>query len=304
MSRNKRQEGPQEKRDPAFPVREESELMDFLLRTLPHKNRDNIKTLLRCRQVLVDGAPVTRFDHRLLSGQVVTVTRNRSSKSKELRGLTLVYEDNDLLVVNKHAGILSVATPGKKETVTAYSLLYTHVKMNDPAGKIFIVHRLDRDTSGLMLFARSARVQKILQQNWDEIILERTYAAVCEGIVDPPGGEISSYLREEGALRMVSDQRPGSGRWAVTRYQTLRTGNHFSLLKVTLRTGRKNQIRVHLQDIGHPVAGDKKYGSVMNPVGRLALHAMTLVFRHPVTGTVLRFETPVPRKFFHALKQA
>ncbi len=287
---------------PVFPVREEKELMSFLLGQMPHKNRDNIKTFLKCRQVLVDGTPVSQYNYMLQPGQEVSVSRNKTSPSRDFRGITLVYEDNDLVVINKHAGILSVASRGKKEDVTAYSLLYDHIKRNNPASKIFIVHRLDRDTSGLMLFAKHAGIQKILQRNWDSMILERVYGALVEGVVTPPEGEISSYLRQDRAMHMVSDHEPGSGRWAVTYYQTLRAGKDYSLLKVTLKTGRKNQIRVHMQDIGHPVAGDKKYGSVANPIGRLGLHAMILAFRHPVTGAEMRFETPVPRKFHYALK--
>jgi 23S rRNA pseudouridine1911/1915/1917 synthase len=287
--------------DPSFSVTEGQELMIFLLARMPHKNRDNIKTFLRNRQVLVDENPVTQFNYALQPGQTVTVTRNKIGPAKDYRGISILYEDNDLIVINKHAGILSVATRSK-EKFTAYSLLYDHVKTNNPVAKIFVVHRLDRDTSGVMLFAKSAKVQKMLQKSWNDIILERVYVALAEGLVEPPKGQISSYLREDKYMRVISSMEPGSGQWAVTDYSTIRSDENYSLLEMSLRTGRKNQIRVHLQDIGHPIVGDKKYGSSQNPVARMGLHALSIAFLHPVLQKELRFETTIPRKFFLVFK--
>jgi 23S rRNA pseudouridine1911/1915/1917 synthase len=284
------------KPDPAFKVGEAIELMKFLIEQLPQKNRDNIKTLLRDNQVLVDGDPVSQYNFQLRPGSLVSITRNKIAKKKTYRGISIIYEDNDLIVIDKHAGILSVATDSK-EKFTAYSILYDHVKRKDPDNKIFIVHRLDRETSGLMMFARSARVQKILQENWNDIISERVYVAVVEGAVNPPSGEISSYLRENRNMVVFSSQEGDDGKYAVTHYETIRSGAVFTLLKMVLRTGRKNQIRVHLHDIGHPIVGDKKYGSKINPISRLALHAQVLAFMHPSTRRELRFETSIPRKF-------
>jgi len=286
--------------EPEFKVEEPCELMPFLMAAMPYKNRDNIKSYLRNRQVLVDDTPVSRFDHPLNPGQVVTISRDKISPAKTYRGISILYEDNDLIVIDKHAGLLSVAT-NNKEKITAYSLLYDHVKKNNPEGKIFIVHRLDRETSGLLIFSKSARIQKILQKSWNEIILERSYVALAEGIVEPPSGEISSYLKESSSRVVYSSKVAGDGQWSVTHYETLKQVKGYSVLKLTLRTGRKNQIRVHLGDIGHPVAGDKKYGAVTNPLGRLGLHAYILNFRHPVTGKEMRFELPVPRKFHEVI---
>lgn len=291
-----------EKSDPSFVVKEECVLLHFLIDQMPHKNRDNIKTFLRDQQVLVDDQPVTLFNYPLKPGQVVRITRNKIvNKGKSYRGITIVYEDNDLIVIDKHAGVLSVSTEGK-ESFTAYSLLYSHVKNNNPEGKIFVVHRLDRDTSGLLVFAKSAQVQKKLQKSWNELVLERGYIALVEGVVDPPEGEISSYLRENKNRLVYSSDEPGDGKWAVTKYRTIKTNEVYSLLQMTLRTGRKNQIRVHLSDIGHPVTGDKKYGSQVIPIGRMGLHARTLSFIHPVNGRVLNFTTAVPRKFYLVFK--
>lgn len=287
--------------DPHFAVNTESELMKFLLEQMPYKNRDNIKSLLRDRQVLVDGNQVSLYNFRLQPGQVVSVTRNKIGPKKTYRGITIIYEDNDIIVIDKHAGVLSVAT-NNKEKFTAYSLLYEHVKSNDPGNKIFIVHRLDRDTSGLMVFAKSAKVQKTMQKSWNDIIRERVYVALAEGHVDPPEGQISSYLRESKNMMVYSSQEPGDGQWAVTNYETVKSGDDFTMLRMSLRTGRKNQIRVHLHDIGYPVTGDKKYGAAQNPIGRMGLHALVIAFQHPVTGKEMRFETPVPRKFYAVIK--
>jgi 23S rRNA pseudouridine1911/1915/1917 synthase len=286
--------------DPFFKVTEESELMDFLLSVMPHKNRDNIKTFLRYRQVMVDDLQISQFNYHLTPGQTVTVTRNKIAPSKTYKGISILYEDNDVIVIDKHAGVLSVAT-SKKEKFTAYSILWDHVKKNNPAGKIFIVHRLDRDTSGIMLFCKNAKVQKILQQNWNDIIRERVYVALAEGLVEPPNGEISSYLQENATGVVFSSQEPGDGQWAVTQYETIRANEFLSMLRMSLRTGRKNQIRVHLHDIGHPILGDKKYGSKQNPLGRMGLHALVIAFQHPVTGKEMRFETHIPRKFSAAI---
>jgi 23S rRNA pseudouridine1911/1915/1917 synthase len=286
--------------DPSFKVTEESELMSFLLSVMPHKNRDNIKTYLRYRQVMVDDQQISQFNYHVMPGQKVTVTRNKIAPSKTYKGISILYEDNDVIVIDKHAGVLSVAT-SKKEKFTAYSILWDHVKKNNPAGKIFIVHRLDRDTSGIMLFCKNAKVQKILQQNWNDIIRERVYVALAEGLVEPPNGEISSYLQENATGVVFSSQEPGDGQWAVTQYETIRANEFLSMLRMSLRTGRKNQIRVHLHDIGHPILGDKKYGSKQNPLGRMGLHALVIAFQHPVTGKEMRFETHIPRKFSAAI---
>ena len=296
MNKPARRRGIPKTPDPVFNVTEEAELISFLLHRMPHKNRDNIKTFLKYQQVLVNGQPVSQFNYHLIPGQIVTITRNKITPSKTYKGISILYEDNDIIVIDKHAGVLSVAT-GKKEKFTAYSLLYDHVKKNNPDGKIFIVHRLDRDTSGLMLFCKSAKVQKILQKNWNEIIRERVYVALTEGLVAPASGEISSYLVENAEGIVYSGQDSGRGRWAVTQYETIRSDENHTLLRMSLRTGRKNQIRVHLKDIGHPVVGDKKYGSKDHSLGRMGLHALVIAFRHPVTGKEMRFETHIPRKF-------
>lgn len=270
--------------------------MIFLLENLKGKNRNNIKTLLRDKQIMVDGKIVTQFNHPLEPGQQVEVTRHKIAEEKDYRGISIVYEDHDLIVIDKHAGILSISD-GKEGQQTAYSMLSSHVKSIDPKNKIFVVHRLDRETSGLMMFAQSEFIQKSLQESWHDTVTERTYLAIVEGALEKSEGVITSYLQENKAFIVYSSQNPSRGQRAVTHYKVIKSAKNYSLLKVDLETGQKNQIRVHMQDIGHPIIGDKKYGSTVNPIGRMGLHAWVLAFRHPVTGENLRFETAVPRKF-------
>lgn len=279
-----------------FTVTENAELMKFLIASMPHKNRNNIKSMLSNKQVFVDGKVVKQFNHPLLPGQTVEVRWNRIPEEKKYRGITIVFEDKDLIVIDKHAGMLSIATDNKLEE-TAYNMLSKHVKSQGNDNKIFVVHRLDKDTSGLMMFAKSEQVQQILQKNWGDIVTERTYIAIVEGAPEKSEGIITSYLRESKALVVYSSQNPKDGDKAVTHYQMMRANRDFAMLKVNLETGKKNQVRVHMQDIGHPVIGDKKYGSHSNPIGRLGLHAWVLAFKHPINHEQMRFETAIPRKF-------
>ena len=285
-----------QKPDTVFTVGEADELMKFLIANLPGKNRNNIKSLLAHKQVLVEGKSVRQFNHPLAPGMKVEIRWNRVPEEKQYRGITIVYEDDHLIVIDKHAGVLSIAAPNQ-HSVTAYSMLSEHVKRRGSVNKIFVVHRLDRETSGLMMFAKSEEVQEALQSDWHNIVSERSYIAVVDGHVRDAEGTVTSYLRESKAMKVHSSQDPDRGQKAVTHYEVIKKGDHFSMLKVSLQSGKKNQVRVHMQDIGHPIIGDKKYGSKANPIGRLGLHAQVLAFRHPVSGEPMRFETAVPRKF-------
>jgi 23S rRNA pseudouridine1911/1915/1917 synthase len=279
-----------------FHVSEKSGLMEFLMAQMPHKNRNNIKSLLSHKQVLVEGKPVSQFNHPLVPGQKVEISSNRISPEQKFREYNIVYEDQHIIVIDKMAGLLSMATDNEKRA-TAYSLLSRHVKKQDKGNKIFIVHRLDRETSGLMLFAKSEAVKDKLQETWNDTIIERTYIAVVEGAVEKQEGTITSYLSEDKVFKMHSSPKPGSGKEAVTHFSVLKKNNAYSLLKVNLETGRKNQIRIHMQEMGHNIVGDKKYGATTSPIKRLGLHAQQLSFIHPVTGEKMRFETKIPRVF-------
>lgn len=284
------------KPDTLFSVEQESELMKFLLEKLPHKNKNNIKSLLSNDQIEVDGRRESKYNLKLKPGSRVTVKWERSPITKSFRGFSIIFEDEHLIVIDKHAGILSVASESERN-YTAYSFLSKHVKRGDPSNKIFIVHRLDRDTSGVMVFAKSIEVQHKMQENWRNVITERTYVAIAEGVIEENEGEISSYLHENAAMVVYSDQDPEGGKKAVTHFKVLKRSAEYTLLEVRLDTGRKNQIRVHMQEFGHPLIDDKKYGGTKNPINRLGLHSKVLGFIHPVTQRPMRFETPIPRKF-------
>jgi 23S rRNA pseudouridine1911/1915/1917 synthase len=213
-----------------------------------------------------------------------------------MTGLNILHEDDDIIVVEKEAGLLSIASPKEKE-LTAYRQLMEHVRRGNPRNRIFVVHRIDRDTSGVIMFAKSKKAQQLLQHSWQVSVLERTYIALVEGAVKKTKDTITSSLKESKTLMMYSSQKPNDGKKAVTHYKVIQSNRNFSLLKVNLETGRKNQIRVHMQDIGHPIVGDKKYGSKINPINRLGLHAQVLTFQHPTTDQALRFETKIPEKF-------
>ncbi|WP_337045205.1 RluA family pseudouridine synthase [Emticicia sp. 17c] len=277
-------------------VKEETELLVFLLKNIPNKSRNDVKVLLRDRHILLNEKPVTQFNYLLKPDQTVTIRWKKAPEEQKYKGLSIVFEDAHLIVIEKQEGVLSIATEKQKDN-TAYSILSSHVKKQHPANRIFIVHRLDRETSGLMLFAKSERIQKLLQESWNDTIEERTYLAVTEGTVEKEEDTITSYLVESKALIMYSSQNPAIGQKAVTHYQVLRKNARYSLLKVNLETGRKNQIRVHAKDIKHPIVGDAKYGAKTNPINRLGLHAWVLAFTHPITKEKLRFETEVPFKF-------
>ncbi len=279
-----------------FPVTESDLLMQFLIKQLPGKSRNNIKSLLGHKQVFVDGKSVTQFNHPLVPGQEVEIGGNRVAPEQKFKEYTIVYEDQHLIVIDKAAGLLSMATENEKRA-TAFSLLSKHVKKQDRDNKIFIVHRLDRETSGLMLFAKNEAIKDQLQNHWNETILERTYIAVVEGKVEQQEGTLISYLSEDKVYRMHSSPNPSSGQKGITHYSVIRQNDSFSLLKVNLETGRKNQIRIHMQEMGHCIVGDKKYGAVTNPIKRLGLHAQQLSFIHPASGKEMKFETKIPRVF-------
>lgn len=263
---------------------------------MPSKSRNAIKSYLSHFQVRVNNEVVTKFNSPLQIGNMVTISDEISVPKPKLKGLTIVFEDEFLIVVEKDAGLLTMATE-KGGDITAYAQLRELVKADDPKNKIFIIHRLDKDTSGLMVFAKSEEVKVWMQENWDEIVSERNYVAVVEGLVEKEEGTVKSYLKENGVMLVFSSPKPNGGKLAVTHYRTLKSNSEYTLLELALETGRKNQIRVHMQDIGHPVVGDKKYGGTHNAIGRLALHAWKLAFIHPDTQEEMKFESPIPRKF-------
>ena len=275
---------------------QELKLMDFLQSAMPDRKRTTIKDFLKYRQVMVNGNVTTRFDLELHPGDDVRVNTTREFQTFYHPRMRLVYEDDDIIVVEKGYGLLSMGTDKVKEG-TAYSILRDYLKRKDPRNKIFIVHRLDRDTSGLMMFAKNIRAKEAMQHNWNNMVLERKYLAVVEGTIEPESGEIRSYLAENTAHQVYSTPDPKQGQLAVTYYKTLRKKGAYSLVELSLATGRKNQIRVHMKDTGHPIAGDHRYGAKTSPAHRLCLHAATLRFVHPVTRKDMNFNCNMPAAF-------
>lgn len=288
------------KHNTSFKVDKDNELMKFLMEKMPQNSRNNIKSLLTQRRVMIDDVIVSQYNAPLKEGQKVSITKTKITKHK-LEGVSIVYEDNDILVVEKERGILSVATQNEREK-TAYNILKNYLKEKNPKDKIFVVHRLDRDTSGVMIFAKSEKAQDILQTTWNDSVKERTYVALVEGNVKKDSDTIISYLAENKAMITYSTANEEEGKKAVSHYKVLKRNKNYSLLEVNIETGRKNQIRVHMQDLGHSVVGDKKYGSTKNPIKRLGLHAHTIVFKHPITKEVLSFTSKIPEAFLSLFK--
>ena len=228
------------------------------------------------------------------------MTTGRKGGKNQPRGLDLLYEDPDVIVIAKPSGLPTIGTDRDKSR-TVHAILNDYVRRGNPKSRhrVYVVHRLDRDTSGILIFARSEPAKHYLQGNWGET--EKKYLAVVHGRMVPPEGTISSYLAENSALRVFSTPDPAKGKLAQTAYSTLKEAKGFSLLAVTLLTGRKHQIRVHLAEKGHPIVGDSKYGMAGDGHQWLALHAQSLTFTHPTTGERLSFSTPVPDYFTRLL---
>ena len=281
-----------------FNVNTKGELMQFLIDNLSKQSKNNIKTLLAKEQVQVNGKIERQFNLLLSPGDEVTINWNKNRNDKTPKGIKIIFEDNDIVVIEKEAGLLSISTDKKSNEKTAYKLLMDYMKSKDKKERIFIVHRLDKDTSGVMIFAKSEKVKNELQDNWDALVLEREYAVIVEGIVKEKSGQIKSYLKDNKAYvtYSVKDDKTG-GKLAITNYKVEKTKGKYTYLKASLETGRKNQIRVHMSDIGHPVVGDKKYGAQTNILKRLGLHADTLKIKHPVSGKIMSFNAPTPKEF-------
>jgi 23S rRNA pseudouridine1911/1915/1917 synthase len=288
-------------RDIIFDVREPIELMAFLTAMMPDKSRNAIKSLLTHNQVRVGTTTVTKYNHPLKPGQQVAISKEKGVLVNQYHGVKILFEDAHIIVVEKDAGLLSISTDREKRD-TAYSIVSSHVKRQNPGAYIFVIHRLDRETSGTIMFAKSKKVQEQLQANWQEAVHQRHYIALVEGRVNEPAGTITTWLKEDKNYVMHSSSVDNGGQMAVTHFEVLKSNANYSLLQITLETGRKNQIRVHMQAIGHPVVGDKKYGSIDNPISRLGLHAQVLSFEHPITKEVLTFKSTVPRKFLRVFK--
>ena len=289
------------------------ELLPFLLSKMGGMTRTSIKQLLGQRRVTVNGAIQTRHDVPVHQGDTVTISSGRGNGELHHPKLSIVYEDEWLIVVEKKVGLLTVPTyPGSTET-TAFSILKNYVKHEDVHNGIYVVHRLDRETSGLLVFAKTPELQEYMRTYWRQLVTKRTYVALVEGILDKKSGKITTWLTEDKRNAVVySSPTDDGGQMAVTNYKVLKelpaeSDNDIplSLIELNLETGRTNQIRVHMQSIGHPVIGDRKYGhgNEYSPVDRLCLHARVLEFIHPATEQKVHFETPMPKEFLRVFRK-
>lgn len=275
-------------------VEEPGQVLDFLLAHVKGKSRNAVKNLLTHRQVLVDGQVATRHDTPLAPGQRVTILPPSAPAPADLP-FPICYEDDWLLAIEKPAGLLSVASDKERER-TAYRMVLDHQRAKDEKAQLHVVHRLDQDTSGLLIFAKSRELKEQLQKDWETAVRERVYVAVVRGAPKEREGVVRSYLKETQTHLVYSTNDP-RGKEAITEYQVKKSENGYSLLELFLHTGRKNQIRVHMKDLGCPVVGDRKYGGEKSPIGRLCLHASRLTFTHPVTGETVALTSRKPRDF-------
>lgn len=283
-------------------VEKGASLMEFLQAKMGGMAKTSIKQLLSQRRVYVNGAIQTRHDIPLQQGDKVVVSSGRGNSQLSHPKLRIVFEDDHLIVVEKREGLLTVPSHVGSTETTVLSILKAYVRRQDNRANVYVVHRLDRETSGVLVFAKSAGLQQYMRTYWRQLVSKRTYVAVAEGIFDKTKGRITTWLTEDKRNAVVySSPVDDGGDIAITNYEVLRanTEKNVSLIELNLETGRTNQIRVHLASIGHPVVGDRKYGygNDSSPVDRLCLHARVLEFIHPVTEEIIRFETPVPKEF-------
>ena len=282
-----------------FKATEAVELMTFLLTKMGGMSRNSVKSLLAHRQVAVNDTITTQFNQLLKINDIIIVNSSRGNIELTHPKLRIIFEDAYLIIVEKKEGLLTVSTGDNDET-TAFSILRNYVKKSSPQNRIYTVHRLDRETSGILMFAKSREIQLALQEHWHNVITRRVYVALVEGKVEIEQDTIVTWLTEnEKSLKIHSSDSDNGGQQAVTHYRCVKSNEKYSLLEIELETGRKNQIRVHLEGIGHPIVGDKKYGAGSSPIARLGLHARILAFYHPMTLEIVSFETPVPRDFLN-----
>lgn len=276
-------------------VREASPLLPFLFAHLTDRSRSAVKSLLRHGQIWVNGRVTTHFDMPLRPGDTVLISHERGRPAFNSPYLRIVWEDESLIVIDKRDGLLSVSDSVAQER-TAWAILSAYVREQDPRNRIFVLHRLDRGTSGLMMFARNKGVQEKMREGWADIVTRRSYVAVVEGVPEPAEDTLRNFLAENSRMKVYCTDAL-HGKEAVTHYRVLKAASDCALVEFTLETGRKNQIRAQMEAFGHPIAGDPKYGAQTDPAERLMLHACRLWFIHPETGREMRFDTPIPAVF-------
>lgn len=275
-------------------VKENAPLLEYLINNVS-ESRSKLKATLQGRGIAVNGRMVTQFDYQLKAGDKIIISRHKKQNQFKSRYVKIVYEDRWLVVVEKNIGILSMAAG--HSSLNVKSVLDDYFLKSRQKCRAHVVHRLDRDTSGLMVYAKDIETEQILEHNWHQIFYDRRYIAVVSGEMEQDNGTIANWLKDNKAYITYSSPTDNGGKYAVTHFQVLNRTTEHSLVEYKLETGRKNQIRVHSADMGHPVCGDVKYGNGDDPLHRLCLHAYMLCFTHPVTGEPMEFSTPIPTAF-------
>lgn len=280
-------------------VKHPDKLLNFVMKVLDGISRSKAKSILAHGGVTVDDRVQTHVDYPLDEGSIVKIRRHARPSSANNKHFRIVYEDQWIVVVDKQQGVLSM--PVGAGSLNMKTLLDQHFTETRQRCTAHVVHRLDARTSGLMVYAKNVDAQQQMIADWHATIIDRRYVAVVEGVMEQPQGKVESWLHDTDRMVVVSSPVDDGGKWAATEWELVEQAEDRALLFLHLLTGRKNQIRVHMADIGHPVVGDGKYGGQEDPGSRMCLHAFRLAFHHPVTGEALYFETPIPRYFGTAL---
>lgn len=278
-----------------YTVEEDAQLLDWLIANLKGLSRNKVKDTLHGRGIKVNGKIVTQFDYPLTRGMKISVSKSKKNDTFKSRYVNIVYEDPYLVVIEKKPGILSMAAGHKSLNVK--TVLDDYFRQTKQRCTAHVVHRLDRDTSGLMVYAKDMQTEQTLEHEWHNIVYDRRYVAVVSGEMEEDEGTIANWLKDNKAYVTYSSPVDNGGKYAVTHFHVLDRTTEHSLVEYKLETGRKNQIRVHSADMNHPVCGDVKYGNGDDPIHRLCLHAYMLHFFHPVTRARMEFETPIPSQF-------
>lgn len=274
-------------------------MLEWLLAHL-HESKSKIKATLKGGGIKVNGKIVTQFDYPLTEGMKISVSKSKRNDMFKSRYVKIVYEDRHLLVIEKNIGILSMA--GGHSSLTVKAVLDNYLHKSRQNCTAHVVHRLDRDTSGLMIYAKDIQTEQLLEHDWHNVVYDRRYVAVVSGEVENDEGTIANWLKDNRAYITFSSPVDNGGKYAVTHFRVLKRSPYHSLVEYRLETGRKNQIRVHSADMGHPVCGDTKYGNGDDPCGRLCLHAYVLYFYHPITHERMEFDAPIPPAFMKVFK--
>ena len=286
-----------------YNVNKEIELFEFLLATLSKESRNNVKAILSKKCVAVNGLVCSQYNYKLYRGDVVMVSPKpiigleKMKKQKETvkKHLDIIYEDDDFIAINKPSGLLSVESD-KEKVDTAYKQVLEYLQSKNKTARCFQVHRIDKNTSGVLLFTKDYKLNEVLKKDWNKLVNLREYVAVIDGTLEEKSGSIKSYLMK-AETNLMYTSKSKKGELAITHYKVMKENDKYSLLLVNIDSGKKNQIRVAMNDMGHPIIGDDKYGSPTNPINRLGLHASKLVLKNPKNDKIYEFKASIPKDF-------